>query len=398
MLRITKQSLVTRFFMIRGIPPMTHLRPLFLLRDDMTFLNHGSFGACPRLVFEDYQRWQLELERQPVEFMAERYNPLLGEARAALAEFLGTRADNLVYVPNATAALNLVARSLPLQAGDEVLSTDHEYGAIEKTWQFACARRGAVYRTVALDLPAESQEELLESVWRGVNSRTKVLALSHITSPTGMLLPVAELIRRARAAGILTVIDGAHAPGQIDLALDELGADFYAGNCHKWLLSPKGAGFLYARPQRQELLQEPLVVSWGWQAGETPRLVEQNQFQGTRDIAAWLSVPAAIRFQQQHDWPQVRRDCHALLQQARAMIPAITGLPPLYPPDWHVQMLALPLPPCDLKEIHRRLWQEFRVEIPIMQWRDRQLLRISAQGYNCPQDLQTLREALAAVF
>ncbi|MBN1661062.1 MAG: aminotransferase class V-fold PLP-dependent enzyme, partial [Anaerolineae bacterium] len=247
------------------------IRDLFLLQPDVVFLNHGSFGACPRSVFEVYQRWQLELERQPVEFLGRRAPELMRAARQALGSYLGAEADDLVYVPNATTGLNAVARALPLLPGDEVLATDHEYGALDRTWRFVCARRGARYVNQPVPLPVESAEQVVEAIWGGVTERTRVLFLSHITSPTALILPVEALVRRARSAGILTVIDGAHVPGQTPLDLEALGADFYSGNCHKWLCSPKGAGFLYARREVQNLL-EPLVVSWGWQPEENTLL------------------------------------------------------------------------------------------------------------------------------
>ncbi|HEY7356456.1 MAG TPA: aminotransferase class V-fold PLP-dependent enzyme, partial [Ktedonobacterales bacterium] len=278
----------------------------YLLREGMAFLNHGSFGACPRPVFEEYQRWQRELAAQPVEFLGRRLDGLLGSARDQLAAYVGTSADNLVFVPNATHGVNIVARSLRLGSGDEVLGTTHEYGAVERTWRFLCGQSGAVYRSQPITLPVTDAETLVEQFWQGVTERTRVIVISHITSPTALIFPIAEMCRRAAAQGILTVIDGAHAPGQIDLHLDTLQADFYTGNCHKWLSAPPGAGFLYARPDRQPLLH-PLVVSWGWQARSPGPSPFQDYFgwTGTSDPAAYLSVPAAIAFQARHDWPRV---------------------------------------------------------------------------------------------
>lgn len=381
--------------------PVSPLRDLFLLRPDVVFLNHGSFGACPRPVFEAYQQWQLELERQPVEFLGRRFTPLMREAREALARYLGTAADDLTYVPNATTALNVVARSLPLAADDEVLTTDHEYGALDRTWRFVCVRCGARYVRCPVTLPVSSPEALVETLWAGVNERTRVLFLSHITSPTALTLPVAELVRRARAQGILTVIDGAHAPGQLPLDLEALGADFYAGNMHKWALAPKGAAFLYARREMQHLL-EPLVVSWGWEPespGPSP-FIDAQEYQGTRDIAAYLSVPAALRFMDEHDWPQVRARCRELLGYARERLTALTGLAPLSPdaPEWFTQMAAFPLPPCDTDALKRRLYDEFRVEVPIIAWNGRALVRVSIQGYNTQADVEALAAALETLL
>ena len=375
----------------------TTLRALFLLDPSVIFLNHGSFGACPRPVFEAYQQWQLELERQPVEFLGRRFGALMQTAREALGAYVGADANDLVYVPNATTGVNIVARSLPLAPGDEVLATDHEYGACERAWRFVCAQRGARYVRQPIPTPVKSAAQVIEAVWAGVTPRTKVLFISHITSPTALIFPIAELVRRAREQGILTVIDGAHAPGQLPLHLEALGADVYTGNLHKWALAPKGAAFLYARREVQPLLT-PLVVSWGWEA-EHPgpsRFIDEQEYQGTRDIAAYLSAPAAIRFMEEHDWPAVQARCHTLLCEAGARLTALTGLPPLAPltEAWCAQMAAFPLPPCDPDALKQRLYDEFRVEVPIILWNGQPLVRISVQGYNTQQDIEAALAAL----
>ena len=323
------------------------------------------------------------------------------DARSALGDYLGADADDLVYVTNATVGLNIVARSLELHPGDEVLTTDHEYGALDRTWRFICAKRGAKYIRQPVPVPLTSSADVIEAVWAGVTARTRALFISHITSPTAITFPIAPLIARARQAGIITIVDGAHAPGQIDLNLRELGADFYSGNLHKWLMSPKGSAFLYARKDMQQLV-EPLVVSWGWEA-EQPgpsRFVDEQEWTGTRDIAAFLSVPAAIQFQCEHDWPHVRQRCHALVREARAQVQQLTGLPPLTPDDpaWFTQMSALPLPPCDLNLLKQRLHDEFKIEIPVIHWNQRHFLRISIQGYNTATDVMQLTAALRALL
>lgn len=369
----------------------------FLLRPDVIFLNHGSFGACPRPVLEAYQHWQLELERQPVEFLGRRFADLMREARESLAAFVGAAPDELVYTPNATTGLNIIARSLPLQKGDEVLATDHEYGALDRTWRFICDKRGARYIRQPVPLPIESAERVVEAIWSGVTGRTRVLFVSHITSPTAIILPVQELVRRAREAGIITVIDGAHAPGQIPVDLRELGADFYSGNCHKWMMSAKGSAFLYACRERQHLV-EPLVVSWGWEsdAPGPSHFIDEQEWQGTRDIAAYLSVPAAIKFMAQHDWPHVRLECHELVRYARERVSELTGLPPVTPDsfEWFAQMASLPIPQCDLDALKRRLYDEFHIEIPTVEWNGRHFVRISIQGYNTRADVDALVDAL----
>ena len=216
------------------------MKDLFLLDPDVVFLNHGSFGACPREVFEALQGWQLQMERNPVAFLGRRSGELLAQARLALADALGAQAQDLVFVPNATTGVNIVARSLNLQPGDEILATDHEYGACDATWQRVCEQTGAVYRRVEIPLPFE-RTRFAERVLAAVNPRTRLIFASHITSTTALIFPLAELCAQARARGVLTLIDGAHAPGHIDLHLDALGADFYTGNCHKWLCAPKGS-------------------------------------------------------------------------------------------------------------------------------------------------------------
>ena len=239
------------------------MRELFLLDPGIVFLNHGSFGACPRSVFEVYQARQRDLERQPVEFLGRRSAALLEESRHRLAAHLRADPDHLVYITNTTTGVNTVARSLHLRQGDEVLTTDHEYGACDNVWELVCRRAGASYLKRRLPLPLPDSSEVVEILWSTVTTATRVIYLSHITSTTALVVPVAEICRRARREGILTVVDGAHAPGQLPLDLEAVGADVYIGNCHKWLCAPKGAAFLHVRPE-YHLLFDPAVVSWGY--------------------------------------------------------------------------------------------------------------------------------------
>jgi isopenicillin-N epimerase len=362
------------------------LRDLFLLDDKVVFLNHGSFGACPEPVFRVYQEWQRELERNPVEFLARRLEGLLDEARAELAAFVGADADGLAFLPNATAAVNAVARSLDLGPGDEVLTTDHEYGATEMAWRDVCERAGATYVRRPVDVPCASADDVAEAIWAGVTDRTRAVFVSHITSLTAIRMPVEEVCRRARAAGIVSVVDGAHGPGQLDLDLAGLGADLYAGNCHKWLCAPKGSGFVYAAPAWRERLRPP-VVSWG--ATSTHFGVRIGS-QGTRDPAAYLAVPAAIRFHGELLAGQ-RRVCHELLAEFRERLGT-----PLTPAgdDWFGQMTSVELPPCDAEGVAGRLREEYAIEALVKEWNGRPLLRVSVQAYNTREDLQRLAEAL----
>ncbi len=283
----------------------------FLLDPEVIFLNHGSFGACPKPVFDTYQAWQRQLEHQPVKFLGREVQENLANARQGLAAYLHVDAQDLVFFPNPTTAVNMVVRSLDLHSGDDILSTNHTYGALDRTWRFICRKTGARYVQQSIPLPLTTTEAFVERFWAGVTERTRVIFLDHLTSPTALIFPVEEICRRARQAGIRTIIDGAHAPGHIPLDLAALGADIYVGACHKWLCAPKGAAFLYVCRDIQHLL-EPLVVSWGYEdpAYDTGYpFINQHEWQGTRDISAFLSVPAAIRFQAEHDWDHVRANC-----------------------------------------------------------------------------------------
>ena len=383
--------------------PASALRRAFLLDPDLVFLNHGSFGACPQEVFDAWQRWQLAMERNPVEFLGRRSAALLAAARTQLAAFVGAQAEHLVFVPNATTGVNTVARSLPLQPGDEVLATDHEYGACDATWQVVCAQRGAVYRQVPVPLPFDSAG-VVDRVMAAVTPRTRVLFVSHITSTTALTFPVAALCAAARARGLLTLVDGAHAPGHVPLHLGDIGADFYTGNCHKWLCAPKGAGFLHARPEHHALLEAP-VVSWGYAAamgGHTgfdaytgSTLLERRlQWQGTRDIAAWLAVPEAIAFRQRHDWAAVQQRCHAMAAGALQRITRHFGLAPLCGDADFAQMVAIPVPPQDAEALRRRLFEQHRIEVPVTQHGGHTFVRLSVQGYNTEADIARLEDAL----
>jgi isopenicillin-N epimerase len=377
---------------------MSNLKHEFLLDPSVVFLNHGSFGATPRPVFESYQRWQLELERQPVEFLGRRADELLKGAREVLAEYLGTKSDNLVYVTNATTGLNMVARSLHLHAGDEVLASDHEYGALDHTWQYLARRDGFIYVRQPIPVPVTTVENFVETFWQGVTPRTKIIFLSHITSSTALIFPIAEICNRARQQGIFTIIDGAHAPGQIPLSLDALGADFYSGNLHKWLCAPKGCAFLYARPEVQSMI-EPLIVSWGWLPDQTSSapLIDYNEYIGTRDLASFLAAQDAIRFQQEHDWDHVRAVCHQLAGETRERINSLTGLTSIHNEDdrWWGQMDVARLPASvDIETLKTRLYNDFRVEVPLTEWNGLKLIRVSIQGYNTRSDVDALLNAL----
>ena len=378
---------------------MTSLKENFLLDPDIVFLNHGSFGATPRAVFEAYQNWQLQLERQPVLFLARELPTLLHKSRAILGQYLNADTNDLVYIPNATHGVNIVAHSLQFKPGDEILTTDHEYGACDYTWDFICKKTAAKYIHQHIPLPAQSKEEIIEQFWQGVTPRTKVIYMSQITSSTALRLPVKEICKRASQAGILTIIDAAHSLGQIPLDLQDLDADIVFGNAHKWLMNAKGSAFLYVRRTLQPHI-EPLIVSWGYQA--TPgiatgsRFVDYLQWTGTKDPTAYLTIPHAIQFMKDHNWDNVRHQCYLLLHQAIKRICDLTQLPPAYPldSDFYSQMGIAPLPPSNIVNLKSRLYDEYKIEIPLTEWRGRQFVRISVQGYNTQEDIDALVRAL----
>lgn len=378
---------------------MTSLKENFLLDPNIVFLNHGSFGATPRAVFEAYQNWQLQLERQPVLFLARELPTLLHKSRAILGQYLNADTNDLVYIPNATHGVNIVAHSLQFKPGDEILTTDHEYGACDYTWDFICKKTAAKYIHQHIPLPAQSKEEIIEQFWQGVTPRTKVIYMSQITSSTALRLPVKEICKRASQAGILTIIDAAHSLGQIPLDLQDLDADIVFGNAHKWLMNAKGSAFLYVRRTLQPHI-EPLIVSWGYQA--TPgiatgsRFVDYLQWTGTKDPTAYLTIPHAIQFMKDHNWDNVRHQCYLLLHQAIKRICDLTELPPAYPldSDFYSQMGIAPLPPSNIVNLKSRLYDEYKIEIPLTEWRGRQFVRISVQGYNTQEDIDALVRAL----
>lgn len=371
-------------------------KSLFLLDPAIHFFNHGSFGACPQPVFEAYQATQLLLERQPVKFIGREFAGQMRTARTALSAYLNYPADGLVYFPNPTTAINMVARSLPLQPGDEILATDHEYGAMDRTWRFITTKAAAHYRNQPIATPYTNDDDFIAQFWKGVTPRTKYIFISHMTSQTALRFPVAQVCERARAEGILTIIDGAHIPGHLPLDLLQLGADIYTGACHKWLCAPKGAAFLAASPAAQSLL-EPLIVSWGYEA-EIPgdsRFIDHHEYQGTTDPAAYLSVPAAIQFLNQHNWPKHQAEMHQRAIELRQELLARYPVKSLSIDDTPIgQMFAIQIPFTEPVALQSRLYEKFAIEVPVYYWQDQVYLRISLQVYNTAEDFNALFDAL----
>ena len=389
LLRRTTQRAAT----LAGVRTAEELRADFLLDPAVAHLNHGSFGAVPRPVRERQRQLQDELERDPDEFLGRRLPEALAGVRRDLAAYVGVDApDRLVLVPNATTGLNAVASSVPLATGDEIVLTNREYGAMELLWKEIARRTGARVVVAAVSLPAENATQVADAIWSAVTPRTRVLFFSHVTSETALVLPAADLCRRAREAGIVTVVDGAHGPGQLPLALDDLGADCYAGNGHKWLCAPKGSAFLYVREELHEALR-PAVVSWGWEDGYQQRF----GWSGTDDPTAVLSLPAAIDYQATNDWAKVRDRCRELARRTQHEILERLGGDPISSADLEApQMIAFPVPPADPESLQRQLRDSHRVEIPAREVDGRTIVRLSVQGYTTEDDCRRLVDALIA--
>jgi isopenicillin-N epimerase len=367
------------------------------LAPGVSYLNHGSFGPPPRPVQAARREWQDQLDTQPIDFFVRKLEPAWFQARQRLAERIGADARNLVFAENATAAMNVVAHSLALRSGDEVLLTDHEYGAVQRIWRRAAESvEGATVGVAKLPLPIESADQIVDAIFSAASDRTRLVVVSHITSPTAVTLPVQQIAAQAKRRGILVCVDGPHAIAQLPLELDRLGCDFYCASCHKWLCAPFGSGFLYVAPQHHATIRTPLL-SWGRLPPE-PLQVWSDEFlwSGTRDPSAYLAVPAAIDFLDQVGWDRFRGHTHALAQYARQRLVELTGQTPLVPdsPNWYGSMAHVPLPPGDAPALQRQLWTEYGIEVPIISWSDRRWIRVSCHLYNTRQEIDRLVDAV----
>jgi isopenicillin-N epimerase len=398
--------------MDRRLPEPGPLADRWALDPSVVFLNHGSFGAAPRVVLEEQARLRAALEADPVRFFEDRYEPLLEASRRALAEFVGARHENLVFVPNATTGVNTVLRSLRLDPGDELVTTDHAYNACRNALDAVAADTGAAVRVVHIPFPCASPDEIVERVVAELGGRTRLLLVDHVTSPTALVLPLDVLVGEAQGCGVDVLVDGAHAPGMVDLGLEALGAAYYTGNCHKWLCAPKGAGFLHVREDRHDSVR-PLVISHGAnaEARESSRFHLEHDWTGTHDPTAWLTVPAALGEMASMvagGWREVRASNHDLVVAMRDLLCQRLDLPMPCPVDMNGSMVALPI--ADLRDsewdwrgrspIQARLFEEYRIEVPVIRWPSSSatLVRVSAQLYNSLEQAEYLAEAVATVL
>lgn len=379
---------------------MKDIRDQFLLNPEVIHLNHGSFGACPKSIFENYQHWQLQLERDTVAFFARKGPELLKVSREALAAFVGCKAQDVVYVMNPSYAINIIAKSFPLETGDEILSTDLEYGAMDRTWNYYCRKAGAKYVQAHISLPLCSKQQIVDEFFKELTPRTKAIFISHITSSTAVILPVQEICAKAKQLGLITIVDGAHVPGHIPLNLSELEADIYTGACHKWLLTPKGSSFLYVNPEFQSLF-DPLVISWGFESQypSDSRFIDYHQLQGTRDFSAFLTIPKALQFRIDNHWENVSAEARKIsISNYERFADAANGRMTCPPSDTFLgQMCSLQISCPDFVQLGGLLYDKFRIEIPVFEHGKDVYIRYSVQGYNSQQDLDALFSALEEI-
>ncbi|MET0636937.1 MAG: aminotransferase class V-fold PLP-dependent enzyme [Chitinophagaceae bacterium] len=379
---------------------MQNLKQFFLIKDDITFLNFGSFGACTRPVFETWQKFQLEMEQDPVQFIVSDGLKYLTIAREALAGYINCDPDNLVYVTNPSYAVNAITKSFKLQPGDEILATDIEYGACDKTWEYYCEKAGATYRRQHISLPVTSKEEIVAEFFKGLTPKTKMVFISHITSTTGLRLPVEEICAVAREKGLRTFVDGAHAPGQIPLDLNNAPFDYYTGACHKWMMTPKGSAFLYVKKEYQSAI-DPLIISWGYKSlfPSNSQFLDYHQTNGTRDYTSFLTIPAALEFMKVHDWSQVAANCRELVHANAKAYCDILDTVPLSPVTdaFMLQLCSAEIKTREPEKLKLHLYDDYKIQIPVMRQDDKVYLRYSINAFNNQGDLDTLFNAIRRI-
>lgn len=377
------------------------MKAQFLLDNNITFLNHGSFGACPKPVFEEFQRLQLELEQEPVNFIQKKLPVYLKEAKKPLAKFIGCNVEDFFFTPNPTFAVNTIMRSLNLQAGDEILTTNHEYGAMDRTWHFYCKKSGVKYVRQEISLPIVSKEQILEEFWKGYNANTKVIFLNQISSSTALIFPVKEICDKAQQLGLITIVDGAHVPGHIDLNISELNPDFYTGTLHKWMLAPKGSSFLYVKKEFQADV-DPLVVSWGYESlfPSESQFLDYHEYQGTQDVSQYLCTPKVISFLEENNFKEKSKTCRKLVLDNYQRFCDLVGTQPISPisEEFLGQMASIPIRTEKTMELKELLYSKYKIQIPIMPLNGNIYMRYSINVYNSQEDLEVLYQAITDII
>lgn len=378
----------------------TNLKQQFLIDENITFLNFGSFGACSKPVFEEYQKLQRELEKESIQFIVFKGPENLKRSREALANYINCNADDVVYVTNPSYAINIIAKNLQIKQDDEILSTNIEYGALDRTWNYYCRKAGAKYIRQPIELPVTSKEKIIEDFFKGLTAKTKAIFISHITSATALRLPVKEIVDIAKAKGLLTIVDGAHVPGHIALDIAALDADIYTGACHKWMCTPKGCSFLYVRKELQNKF-DPLVVSWGYEsaAPSHSQFLDYHQMQGTRDLSAFLTVPKAIEFLNENNWTEVAANCRNIAHSNYQRFCDLLNTKPIAPitDDFLGQMCSVPINTTQPEKLQRLLFEKYKIEIPVMRQDEKIFLRYSINAFNSQDDLDKLYDAVSEI-
>lgn len=373
------------------------MKNLFLLREDITFLNFGSFGACPKEIFEDYIQWQYLLEKEPVQFITVDGFDYIKKSLSALASYTNCSPKDLIFVPNPTHAINILAKNIQLNPGDEILTTNLEYGAMDRTWNYYCSKSGAKYIQQPINLPIRSKEEFLHEFWKGYSDKTKIIFISQITSSTALILPVKEICTEAKKRGLITIVDGAHVPGHIDLDLQNLQADYYTGACHKWMMTPKGSSFLYVKKEFQGIL-DPLIISWGYQSisPSDSLFFDYHQFNGTRDFSAYLTIPKAIEFMQKHDWITISDTCKTKLLNCSPSLFTLLKTDSLAPltKEFYGQICSAKIKTSEPERLQRLLFEKYKIEIPIMRHGKDCYIRFSFQVFNTEKEIEYLIQSL----
>lgn len=373
------------------------IRDSWRIRPGTTYLNHGSWGPPPATVRSARASWLERLDEQPMDAFLREYEESWLKARASLAAFVGADAEGVILVPNATAGMNLVADSIELSVGDEILLNDHEYGAVARIWERKAKETGAEVHTLTLPTPFDDPAELIEFFRKSFTAKTRILILSHITSPTAITLPIQEIAAAAKERGILVCIDGPHAVAQLPLDLKNLGVDFYTASCHKWLCAPLGSGFLYVAPPFRKQIR-PAVLSWGRLRPNQPKeWYEEFIWSGTADYAAYLAIPTAIEFLESVGLERFRSQTHAMAQYVRQRLEELGGGEPLVSDSlqWYGNMAHVPIPfTGDAAALQRKLWDKYQIEVPIWNFGERVFARVSCHLYTTRDHVDYFLESL----
>ena len=375
------------------------LKNQFFHNPNIIFFNHGSFGSCPKPIYNDLLYWQNKLEQDPVYFFEELIFNKLEKSREALGSYINCSPGDVVFFTNPTTAINAVARSLKLNIGDEVLSTNHIYGALDNTWSYICKKNNASLVKAPIPFSLKNEQQFLDLFFKHITKKTKVIFISHITSMTAMIFPIKEIINYAKEKKILTIIDGAHVPGHVSLDIKKLDPDIYTGACHKWMCAPKGTSFLYVKKELQKSIH-PLIVSWGWES-ENPRIskfLDWHQWQGTNDMSSFLTIPKTIKFLNDNNWQKHSKLCHEHTIRIRNNLLDFLNISHPCPDNWIGQMASIPIPIENPEEMKNILFNKFKIQVPVFKWNDMTILRYSIQVYNNESEMEILLKSIKEIL